>query len=265
MRFLMLVSALVFLLGSRPGMAEEMPEHHDTKPNLTLLVDEELLLPVSQLARHYASHSATPITVLPKDGPMAANQIGQGLEAHVLITANSELLDNLTSQGLTDVSSNHAVARTQLALVGPENLQRQGLFARHISFAAILVATPELPIYITGADHVEGNRAAKLMEGFEFSDALKARAVIVPDRAAQLAAMRAKPGLALMLAADAIGVPDMAIISLLPSELSVPVDYRAVVLASESMQDSRLLNSFLSSPEALEILNHFGFQAPPAK
>lgn len=265
MRRLTFIFALVFLLAARTGLAQEMPEHYAAKPNLTLLVDEELLLPMSQLARHYAARNATPITVVLKDGPMAASQIGQGLEAHLLITANSELLDSLTAQGLTDVSTNHAIARTQLALVGPEALQRQGLFARRISFAAILVATPELPIYLTGPDRVEGRRAAALMEGFEFSEALKARAVVVPDRAAQLAAMREKPGLAFMLAADAIGVPGLAIISLLPTELSAPVDYRAVVLASESMQDARALNQFFSSADALQILNHFGFQAPSAK
>lgn len=265
MRYLTLIAALIFVFATSPGRAEEMPDHYAAKPNLTLLVDEELLLPVSLLARHYATHSATPLTVLPKDGPMAANQIGQGLEAHLLITANRELLDSLAGQGLTDVSTNHVVAQAQMALVGPESLRRKGLFARHISFAAILVATPELPIYVTGPERMEGNRASTLMEGFEFSDALKARAVTVTDRAAQIAAMREKPGLALMLAADALGVPDMAIISLLPAELSAPVDYRAVVLASESMQDSRALNNFLSSPKAQEILNHFGFQVPSVR
>lgn len=262
MRALLTLLALLLPVLAQAQMA---PDHTASKPNLTILVDDGLLLPMSQLARQYTLESHTPLTLVVKDGPMAANQIGQGLEAHVLITANQALVDGLVAQGLTDVTSRHAIATTPLALVAPPALNRQGLVARHISFAAILLATPQLPIYLLKPPAPEGEMAASLRQGYEFSDTLNSRAVELAGRSEMLAALNEKPGLALMLASDAISTPQLTILSALPASVQTPLPFDSVVLASESMQDARQFNDFLTSRAAQEILGHFGFQPPAAK
>ncbi len=259
MRFL-LPSILLVLATFGIATAEDAVPHADPKPNLTILADENLMLPAAQFARAYAKTNGTPLTVVLKNAANAESQILQGLEAHLLLTSNHTMIGHLADQGLTDVSSTKPIARTQLALVAAHDLSKEGVLAKRISFAALLNATPNMPVYVNDPATPEGSRAATLMKGFEFSDTLATRAVVKSSREEVLDSVREGNGLGLMLAADAVSEPDITVISLLPESISTPVTYEVVVLASESMGDARQLATFLQSPKAQEIFAHFGFQ-----
>jgi len=127
-------SILVFFLLLSPAellAAEQKTEKNS--PNLTILADEGMLLPLAQISRLYAHESQTPLTIIRLDPETAQQQIEQGLEAHLVISANLPLITQLSTQGLTDVSSRKTIARTQLALVTANTLNQQANLAKRIS------------------------------------------------------------------------------------------------------------------------------------
>lgn len=232
----------------------------EPKANITIIADDDMLLPLAQVARRYATASNTPLTVVLKNADDAEHQIEQGLEAHVIITANYPLLDRLTNQGLTDVTSRRTVARTQLALVSASGAGTQGRIAKRISFAAMISATRDTPVYITAPGTAEGELASKLASGYEFSAALAPRMQVKPNRDEVIEALHDSESLGLILAADAADERDLTVLALLPPEISAPVTYDAVVLGSESMAEAKEFVNYLTSREADSVFAHFGFQ-----
>lgn len=256
-----LLSLAVLLLTCLPAQAVEVTQ---PRPNLTILTDESMLLPLAQIARDYASESRTSLTIVVKNAEEAQKQIEQGLEAHLLITANEALIEQLTAQGLTNVSSRKPIARTQLALVTAGDLGEQANLARRISFASILAATPNLPIYADSPATLEGARAQALLNGYEFSGALAARLAVKSSHDEVITALRDAPSLALVLATEAVAEPDIRVVSLLHDEVSLPVTYDVVVLGSELMEASQAFANYLLNRPTRSIFARFGYQ-PPAE
>ena len=260
MRFFLMLLSLV--LAAHTSWAATATPRAQAKPNLTLLVDDEMMLPAAKLARAYATSNGTPLTAVLRRSNEAEQQILQGLEAHLLITSNQALIEQLGAQGLIDVSATRPIARTQLALVALPYMEKRETLAQRISFASIIATTPELPIFINAPTTHDGERAAALFTGYEFSATIKSRAVVKQNREELVDAIRDENGLGLMLAADAIAQGNFAVLSVLPENMSPPVTYYAVVLASESMADAREVVAFLQSSHASKIFSHFGFQPP---
>lgn len=230
--------------------------------NLSVLADPSLLLPLTRIARDYSNRHGVPITLAVLSGEQAAAQIEQGLEAHVLITANQPLITDLRNRGLTDVFNARAIARTQLALVGSADILARTDFARHISLAAVLYAQSDLPIYITPPTTHEGARAKALMEGKDYSAVLSNRAIMLASREEVIRRLHAAPGFALLLATDALNDPSLKVLSIFADETAKPVHYEAVLLASEAMEETRGFIDYLRSPEGQHIFASYGFQSP---
>jgi ABC-type molybdate transport system substrate-binding protein len=256
MRKLLLYFFCIALLLAQPARAQEPPA------NLTVLADGSLMLPLAHIARLYTLQTNTPLTLAVQTGETTADQIEQGLEAHLLITADQPLIRSLRNSGLTDVFSGRPIVRTQLALVGSSDLLARTDIARHISLAAILYAQPELPVYMTPPTTHEGQRAAQLMEGKDYSEILTKRATPLPSREAVLERLDTEPGFALLLATDALNAPSLKVLSIFSDETVAPVHYEAVLLASESMDQARGFINFLLSEEGQRIFAQFGFQTP---
>jgi molybdate transport system substrate-binding protein len=255
------IALLLLTLLAAPALAEEKPPA--PKPNLTIIADSSLILPLSELTRIYTKRTSTPLTIIRNDGGDPARQLEQGFEAHILLSSDPTLIEKLAQRGLIDVFGTQPFARTQLALVAPYRIKSKLNIAKRISFAAVLLAQADLPVYVTNPTTQEGLRAQALMTTeSDFSSELSARAVVQPDHEAVMDALRHADGLALMLAAEAVTEPDITIVSLLPEATSEPVRFDALVLASESMEQARDFTHFLTSDEAQAVLARYGFQPP---
>lgn len=231
-------------------------------PNLTILADEGMLLPLAQISRLYAQESQTPLTIIRLDPETAQQQIEQGLEAHLVVSSNLPLITQLSTQGLTDVSSRKTIARTQLALVTANALNQQANLAKRISFSSILAATPTLPVLAMNTDSYDGKLVEELRAGKPFSESLVARLVLKSSDEELLAALREMPSLGLMLAANAVQEPDITVLSLLSDDISQPVQVDAVVLGSELMGESKAFANYLGSRPARGVFKQFGYQLP---
>lgn len=242
-----------------PAMAAEhlSPDPH---PNITVLADESLMLPLADLTRDYAKRTHTPVTVVVKNTADAERQIGQGLEAHLVLTANRHLLDQITDQGSADVSSRHTIVRARLALVTTHRVRDSLNLAERISFAAILRATDALPVLATDETTPAGAQAKALLSGQEFSENLRQRLIVEPGTEELFDTLRDENALALVLATSSIGEPDIRILSLLPDSLIPAVHYEIVVLGSELMNESSAFAYYLTSRQAQAIWKHYGYQ-----
>ncbi len=254
-----LIAIFIALAVGLPAVAQPAPKA-STPSNLTILADEAMLLPMARLARAYASQTQTPLTVVALNADDAEHQIEQGIDAHLIISANTPLIGRLTEQGLTDVSSRRAVAHTQLALVTTSDLNKQADIAERISFASVVAATPTLPIFITDASSIDGERVVALRANEEFSASFSLRLVEKPSLDEVTSSLRDEPSLALILAANAVAEPDVRVLSLLPETISPAVTFEVVVLGSESMAPARALANFIASKEAQTIFGNFGYQ-----
>ena len=230
--------------------------------NITILTDANLIKPALALTRAYSKQTHAPLT----SAVMSANvqeQISQGLEAHVVLTSNKTIVEEMTARGLTDVTATERFAKTRLALVTTKTSEINMLFSQHISVAAIIYGTPNLPVFLEPAQSDAGSKSELLFEGYEFSPSLQKRAEIKNSHAEILAALRKNNGLALMLASDATTEPDLVVLNTLPDSLSSPVPIYALVLASEAMDSSRSFVNFLDSPQAKQVLIKSGFEPGP--
>lgn len=256
-------SILVFflLLGPAELLAAEQKTEKNS-PNLTILADEGMLLPLAQISRLYAHESQTPLTIIRLDPETAQQQIEQGLEAHIVVSTNLPLITLLSTQGLTDVSSRKTIARTQLALVTANALNQQANLAKRISFTSILAATSTLPVLAMSPETYEGKLVDTLREGKPFSENLVTRLMLKPSDEELLAALRETPSLGLMLAAHAVQEPDLTVLSLLSDDISPAIQYDAVVLGSELMGESKSFANYLNSRPARGVFKQFGYQLP---
>ena len=234
----------------------------DGDGNLTVLADPSLLLPLAELSRDYAKQSGTPLAFMVEDSEHAAGQIEQGLDAHLLLTANQPLLESLKERGLADVFHSHPFARTQLALVGSSSIEPRTDFARHISLAAILYAQADLPVYVTPESSYEGSRAAALLKQKTFAELLSKRVTPVASREEAIRRLHAAPGLALLLATDALNDPSLKVLYVFGDEATAPVNYQAVTLASGRMAEADKFIQYLESRPGQQIFARFGFQPP---
>lgn len=231
-----------------------------TNANLTILADRSLVLVLSELARTYSTKTNTPLTVIRSMDADPAQQLEQGFEAHILLSADPTLIERLAQRGLIDVFGTQSFASTQLALAAPYRMKSRLGIAKRISFAALLFSQPNLPIYVNDSTSISGLRAQSLMVGREFSHELASRAKVKQNLDEIVEALSKEDGFALILASNAVAEPELTILSLLPESTSEPVRYDAVVLASESMDQARGFTKFLRSNEAQAILQRYGFQ-----
>ena len=259
-RFLLIALVVSIALPAQAAPTRMVPNN-----NLTILADDDMMLPLAQLARAYSLETKTPLTIVMKSADDAEAQIEQGLEAHIIITANTTLINELTDQGLTDVSSRKPVARTQLALVTVSPLDKEANIAKRISFASMLYATAGMPVYMDAPETIEGARAAKLLKNHDFSGVLASRTETKPNHDELIASLHDGPSLGIILAATTVTDPDVHVVSLLADDVSPPVEFDSMVLGSEAMGDAKHFNDYLSTDRARAIFAHFGYQAPPLK
>ena len=254
-RFLAVIFTIATCTAS-PALAANAPA------NLTVLTDASLALPLTHITRDYARERGVTVTVVVTDGRDAAQQIGQGIDANLLITANQSLLDTLNAQGLIDAFNKHTIASTQLALAAPVDVARRSNLTKHISFTAILLAQPQLSLLVLPESSLEGARAKSLLTSPDYADSLHSRVTVVETRDAMVERLAKQSGFGLLFAADIAQEPSLKLLTLLPINAVGTVNYQAVLVASEAMEPARALLLYLQSPAAQHVFAKTGFEVP---
>lgn len=143
MRAILLWFISVWMLVSVPARAD------DASINLTVLTDSALMLPLTELAREYARTHHASVTVVVMEGQDIAQQIGQGLDANLIVTADQPLLEALNARGLVDVFGKRTIARKY-----------------DTQYRAVLVASEALEPSRAFLDYLQGDTARAVIASY---------------------------------------------------------------------------------------------------
>jgi molybdate transport system substrate-binding protein len=225
--------------------------------NLTIITDPSLMLPIGELVRDYSTKHHVAVTLVSSEEKDPETLIGEGMEAHVLISADTELTKTLQLRGLVDVFIQNPLVRTDLTLVR-RKIDNGSLSGQWTLANLFLNEGNAVPIFLLDPAHyMEGSRSIAVLNTNEV--ALDSRIVINWKREL-IARLKAEDSAGILLASDALIDPDLQVVSILPAAQYEPIVFSALTLASEAMPEARKLVKFLNSTRAEATFSHYGFK-----
>lgn len=216
------------------------------RPVISVLADESLTLPLSEITRRFSRQKR--ISIICTFAPPLTNvhTIDEGEPADLLITAYSGLMDQLRRKGLVDVYSQRSVAGARLTFVRsaeggvpPSGIRTSG---------PILIPAPTL--------NSEGRVAEAYVES------LKAQPIYTASASLLARELKKTGGAGMTYSTELKRLPGLLPHSFADVETPPPVVmFEGIVVAGENMDASRLLMSYLGSAEAKQIFSKYGFTA----
>ena len=229
--------------------------------NITVITDPSLMLPLSELVRHYSTKHDVSVTLVSSEEKDPDTLVGEGMEAHVLISANQDLTATLQLRGLIDVFAQNPLVRTDLALVR----RKAGTsdFAGQWTMASLFYHDGnEMPVLILDPkQYIEGARSIAALNA---NDVSIDNRIVMDSKKAMITQLKRENTIGIMLATDALQDPELSVVAILPAAQYDPVMFMALVLASESMPEARTLVKYLSGEDAQKVFTHYGFKPADA-
>jgi|GEM_PF-4626905 len=228
--------------------------------NITVIADPALMMPLSELVRQYSTKHEVSVTLVSSEEKDPETLIGEGMEAHVLISANQELTATLQLRGLIDVFAQNPLVHTDLALVR----RRAGTsdFGQWTLASLFYHDGNEMPVLILDPkQYIEGARSIAALNANNVSIDNR---IVMNSKKEMIAQLKREDSIGIMLATDALLDPELNVVSVLPASQYEPVMFMALVLASESMPEARQLVKFLTDDGSEKIFTHYGFKPADA-
>ncbi|MFZ4125308.1 MAG: molybdate ABC transporter substrate-binding protein [Rickettsiales bacterium] len=225
--------------------------------NLTVIADPSLMLPLSALVRDYSIKKQVAVTLVSSEEKDPETLIGEGMEAHVLISADTQLTTQLQLRGLVDVFAQSPLVRTELVMARRKedsgSLRGQwtlaNLFLNQENTIPILMLDP--------AHYIEGARSIAALNANEASLASR---LMVTSKRELIARLKQEESAGILLGPDVLLDPELTVVSVLPESHYEPIIFMALTLASESMPQARNLVKFLHSDAAIATFAQYGFK-----
>lgn len=230
-------------------------------PTVTVMADHSLSIAVSQLAREYSRTHQVIVNTSFAPQKTQAQQITEGGAADILITPNTVWINDLKLQGLVDVYSQKLIARNQLALVGPAASTMVARIVDKFPTVPIIQESGGEPIFLVGNPEslMEGVYAKEALRNLNAADDLGEYTLYV-KRLDQMFEMVAKgQAYGLFYYTSALGHSDVKVIDVIPESTHKPIDYMAVVIAGDNMNEARKFLQYLVSEPAKKLLEKNGF------
>lgn len=245
--------ALFLILAAAQAQAQE-----DALPTLSVMADTALSLPMAAIARAYARDSGTAVALGFTDDPARGNLGTEGSNTDALVTMRSRWLEEVRQQGLADIHSETVVAAGRLVLVGPidapdvrlaEDIPSGRLVSRLGTEAVVAVGNPET--------FPEGGFAREAVKRLGGSADMEPYMLYTKDREQMLEMVRENNAYAIVLGGSARAW-GLHVVDAFPASSHQPIEYRAVALAGERMDEARRFLSYLRSRAAKEIFAAYG-------
>jgi len=199
------------------------------------------------------------VSVLPNFGSTGAlaKQIAQGAPADLFISANTKWMDYLVREGRVPACNVRLFAANTLVFAGSSAAGVASLDALP-SLSRIAIGSPRgVP---AGQYAEQAMRATGIYEKLQGANKL----VMAKDvRQALLYADRGEADGAIVYKTDALLAEHAVILFTVPANLHEPIDYPlGLTLEGESNAAARSFYDYLTGPQALAILEKFGFSVP---
>ncbi len=186
-----------------------------------------------------------------------AQQIVNGAQAHVLVSANQKWVDHLESKDL--VARREELLGNRLVVIVPAESQLT------IREPKALAATRIEHLAIADPDSAPaGIYARQALSNLKIWDSLGSKIVAAPDvRRALVHVESATVDVGIVYATDAAISDRVRVAFEIPPELTTPIRYPIVLLRSGSgNQSAKRFFEYLGSPQAADIFRKHGFVVP---
>ena len=231
---------------------------------ITVMADRSMSMAITELARDYSREKLVIVNSSFAASEAQSAQIHEGGSADILITPRQAWIDELKTQGLTDVHSQTVVAKGRLALVGPANsplgYSELGL---HFPIAALVTQMGWEPDFVVASPDAlaEGAYSKQALRNIGASQDLEPYTLYLKS-ADEMRDMITRHGAyGVLFYSSALGRNDMRLLGLFPESSHKPINYYAVVIAGDNMDEARKFLDYLKTPGAKAILRRNGFAA----
>ncbi len=249
------IFSLAVLLPRSPLTADIVPTG-----SVSILAEPSLTVPLTLLAREYSRQRGVPVTLSFASGPEHIEQIGEGAEANVFITAKPAWIRTLQQQGQIDVYSRTPVARNHMALIAPPEGRIGKLSGGNL--ASLLPVNSEGFQFAVGDPQYmsEGTFAFQAMNEMKLTMDVGPHISVFPSAGELIAAMLYHGAYGMIYATDAALNPSLVRIAEWPDSPSSPIVYQAVVIVGQNMDEGRAFVAWLGSDASRSIFSRYGFE-----
>lgn len=234
-------------------------------PEITVLADESLQIPLIEIARLHTATHHTAVNIWFASASRMVHAIRDGADADIVITADKEALRTLENLGQIDVYATQSIATCPL-VVAVRNDERNT--ERDITLEVMGLSRREGQVLslvtVTDEDRPEYAMTQSVLTRSELLKDRKLNLIGATDarEARSLMAQHSAP--ALLLASDVFADKSLKIVQRFPDSVTAPAVYRAAVLAGESMKESRAFIEALHTAAYRAPLEAYGLGKPPA-
>ncbi|MBU2867743.1 molybdate ABC transporter substrate-binding protein [Pacificibacter marinus] len=186
-----------------------------------------------------------------------ARQIERGAPANVFISANTDWMDQLATEGLLDADSRVTLLTNQLVLIVPKDADMPKTSIDDIDFVGLLEAGPMAMGFVEAVPAGIYGKSALVNLGLW--DSLSTHVAQTDNvRSALALVARGEAPLGIVYATDALSEARVSVVAQFPQASHAPIVYPAAVIAPATVAASEFA-AYLASPEARAIFDEHGF------
>jgi molybdate transport system substrate-binding protein len=253
-RFSWIAASLSLLVTMSPAHAME---------TVTIMADSSMSVAMAQMARDYSQRSNVIVSTSFLSNLEQQQQINEGAAADVVVTPNLAWIEDLKAQGLVDVYSQMPIAKNQLALVGPLASPLNVKLANGFPTAALIQLFGWEQSFVIGSPDMlqEGVYAKEALRNLGVAGDLEEYTLYIKRLDQMFDMVENHNAYGIFFYSSTIGRAGIRVLDLFPDDSHKPIEYDAVVIAGDNMEQARKFIKYLQSEVAKSILRENGFLA----
>ncbi|MCI5049962.1 MAG: molybdate ABC transporter substrate-binding protein [Rickettsiales bacterium] len=234
------------------------------QPQISILADPTLTIPLTQIARDYAAQHQVSITTSYAATREQEQRIAKGMEADIFITTLEDSIKDLKNQGLVDVYSQIPIAKNRLVIATLKDNPIELILIRNLALAGALSKQSAHFTFALGDPEFQavGSYGLEALRNFNLASELEPFFIFLQSPADLHKTVASDNSYGVMFQSEVARNKDLKALDVFPENVHRPIIYQAVVVAGEHMAAAREFMQHLTSPEALTILKSYGFEAP---
>jgi molybdate transport system substrate-binding protein len=250
----LMLFAVVALAGC--GGGNEQPQQQTEPVNLTIHVAASLQNAMAELEPIFKEqHSNVTLTYNFASSGALQKQIEEGAPADFFISAGKSQMDTLQQKGLLVDSTRKDLLRNELVLIGGKDSQLTSFEdMTSDSVEKISIGAPEtVPA---------GQYAKEVLTNMNLWEPLQPKMVLAKDVRQVLTYVETgNVDAGLVYRTDAMTSSNVKVIAAAPAEASKPIVYpMSVIKATKHQQEAEAFEAFLTTDEAVNVLEKYGFK-----
>lgn len=262
MRFFFTFLLFVFAFVASNATADEETTQPQNIQSITVLAPSSLTVALAEISRNYARNKLVDVNAVFQASPEIIQKIEDGDPGDIIITPNSELMDEFQEKGLIDVYSRKILAENRLALVTSKKFEVR-TESNKLEDIIDDINRRELMVIANPQDVILGQLSVDVLKNIERWNKVKRFMLLAPtsSKTADLISKSQKAGI--VYASDAkLYSSELDYVGHVPKSLHAPVRYHAAAVVGDNMEKSRTYLDYLASNQAQAVFREYGLLTP---